>query len=108
MQTLASIDTEYYSFKEFIITLHACTVADTMVDAINAWLRFKNTIPDEFFSNAIDACIYYHLRRVAISMGNDDDANDFTQRMVTSWNAAGLESDSVIADVDDIQVGFGA
>lgn len=84
---MASIDKEYFSFKDFIVTLHACTEADNMVDAINAWLRFKNNIQDEFFGNAIDACVFYHLRRTALSMGNDDDAENFRQRMANSWNS---------------------
>lgn len=102
-QTLANIDDGYYSFKDFIMTLHACTEADNMAEAINAWLRFKNSIQDEFFGNAIDACIFYHLRRVSISMGKDDDASKFTQRLVTSWNSAIGEPESV-TDVDEILI----
>ena len=106
---LASIDKEQYSFRDFIATLHACTVAETMKDAIDAWLRAKNIMhdDDEFFSNAIDACVFYHLRRVALAAGNDEDAERFRQRMVSYWDSAvGEEEDEdlqgSVVDVNQI------
>lgn len=104
-RVLESIDKEYYSFKDFIVALLGCTDAENMKDAINAWLRFKSSVPEDvFFCNMIDACIFYHLLKTALSMGNDDDAEDFRRRMVDSWNSANVaeeHNDPVsIAEVD--------
>lgn len=102
---LESIDKEYYSFKDVIVALHACTTADTTVDAINAWLRFKNSASeDEFFCNAIDACVFYHLRRAALSMGNEDDAENFRQRMVDSWNSVASTEEEHITTPEEIYI----
>ena len=101
---LSSIEKDHYDFKDFIVTLHACTVADTMRDAMNAWLGFKNSIQDDFLGKAIDACMFYHLRKVAISMGKNDDAEDFLQRMVALWNSEDSDANDIdsVTQVDEI------
>ena len=76
-----------------------------MKEAINAWLRFKNSASeDEFVCNAIDACIFYHLRKTALSMGNDDDAEMFRQRMVDAWNSAASTEEEHITTPEEIYV----
>jgi len=95
-----------YSFVDVLKILHECTEAANMKDAINAWLGMKSELPDEesdFLGHTIDACIYYHLMRVARKEGNDDHVAEFRGRMVQSWNAAVEEEDiDSIIDVDQV------
>lgn len=104
-QKLSDHEGDSYSFVDALKILHECTEAPNMKDAINAWLRVKSELPDEedFLGHAIDACVFFHLMRVARKEGNDDHVAVFRSRMVQSWNVAvGDENITSVIDVDHI------
>lgn len=98
-------ESDTYSFVDVLKALHECTVAENMKDAINAWLGMKRESP-EFLGHMIDACVFYHLMRVARDMGNADHVEDFRGRMVRSWNNSTetLDDEDIdsIIDVDEV------
>lgn len=101
-QKLSDHEGDSYSFVDVLKILHECTEAPNVKEAINAWLRMKRESP-EFLGHMIDACIFYHLMRVARDAGNAEHVEDFRSRMVQSWNAAVEEEDiDSIIDVDEV------
>lgn len=75
-----------------------------MRDAMNAWLSMKRELPEHaFLGHMIDACVFYHLMRVARTAGNADHVADFRSRMVQSWNQAAGE-DMDIDSIMDVEI----
>lgn len=94
---------EDYAFVDFLRTLHRATEgAETMNDALNAWLRFKQRSHDVHLRHGIDACVYYHIYRVARDQGHVENANNLMERMVASWDLAAENDFNSIVDVDRI------
>ena len=104
LQKLVDHESNSYSFFDILKTLHECTDATNTRDAMNAWLRIKRELSEyEFLGHMIDACVFYHLMKVARTLGNDDHVADLRSRMVQSWNqAVGDEDIDSIMDVDQI------
>ena len=90
---------EDYAFVDFLRTLHRATEgAETMSDALNAWLRFKQSSHDELTSRNRCMRVLPYLSHGEKS-GN---ANNLMERMVASWDLAAENDFNSIVDVDRI------